>query len=120
MIFREYFSITGVASSIAYADPLTSTAAEKKRLLSVSIVLTGYAGNQVQGYHERAKVFDMPDVLFDIEPTSYDEDEAKPGARLNEVEIGLEIPVGEAFKAALKCGATNKDAVGCYNYELMA
>lgn len=119
MIFRQLFRITGVANSIVYDSGLQSTEGEKKRLLSVNQVVTGYAGNDVQGYHERAKVLDVPDVLVDQETAAFTEDESKPGARINTFEIGLEIPVGESYKAAIKCGATAKNLIGFYEYELI-
>lgn len=119
MILRQLFRLTGVANTIAYDDGLKSTDAEKKRLLSVSILCTNYKDNDVQGYHERAKVFDIPDRLLDMEDAGMSLNRAKPGARINEIEVGMEIPVGEVFKIAIKCGADVSDLHGCYNYELM-
>ena len=120
MIFRQYFKLPGAINDIKYDSGLTSTATEKKRLLSLSLLLNGQADNQLQGYHEKAKVFDIPDRLIDVEIDAFTTNVAKPGARINEVEVGLDIPVGEVFKVAIKCGATAKDVYGCYNYELIA
>ena len=44
---------------------------------------------------------------------------AKPGARINELEVGIEIPIGETFKMAVLTGATGVTIKGTYNYELM-
>lgn len=60
MIFRQKFYVAGVPSTIAYDDGLKSTAAEKKRLLSISIVASLTKDNDIQGYHEKAKVFEIP------------------------------------------------------------
>ena len=120
MITRQYFKVTGATNTITYDAGLQSTAAEKKRLLSISIIAGGITDNQVQGYHERAKVFDIPDRLIDFEGDAYNTDAAKPGARINEIEVGLEIPVGETFKVAIKCGAVLTEIWGTYNYEIMA
>jgi len=119
MILRQLFRITGVANTITYDDGLKSTDAEKKRLLSISMMVTNYKGNDVQGYHERAKVFDVPDTLLDMEDAGMSLNRAKPGARINDLEVGMEIPVGEVFKVAIKCGADVANLLGCYNYELM-
>jgi hypothetical protein len=54
-----------------------------------------------------------------MEADTYDTNYAKPGARMTEVEIGIEIPVGEIFDVAISCGATIKKLIGTYNYELM-
>jgi len=119
MILRQLFRLTGVANTIAYEDGLKSTDAEKKRLLSISALVTNYKDNDIQGYHERAKVFDIPDRLMDMEDAGMSLNRAKPGARINEIEVGIEIPVGEVFKVAIKCGADVSNLHGCYNYELM-
>jgi hypothetical protein len=119
MILRQYFKVTGIPNDIIYDDGLKSTEAEKKRLLSISMLVGGMRDNQVQGYHERAKVFDIPDRLIDMEGDAFNTNFAKPGARISELEVGLEIPVGETFKVAIKCGAVLTELFGCYNYELM-
>ena len=119
MELKQPSSITGVASDITYDLGLTSTATEKKRLLYVGLQVSGYAGNEVQGYHERAKVFGIRDTLVDTEDPTFDTNKAKPGARINVVEVGLDIPIGEVFKAAIQCGATAKNLYGFYAYELI-
>jgi len=120
MINRQHFHVVGVANTITYDSGLLSTQAEKKRLLSISILVFGVIDNQVQGYHERAKIFDIPDRLIDVEDGTGSINLAKPGARINDIEVALDIPVGETFKVAMKCGATATDAWGTYNYELIA
>lgn len=120
MILRQLARITGVANTITYDDGLKSTEAEKKRLLSISLLVNNYKDNDVQGYHERAKIFDIPDRLIDMEDNGMSLNRAKPGARISEIEVSLEIPVGEVFKLAIKCGANVADIHACYNYELMA
>ena len=119
MILRQLFRVTGVANAITYDEGLKSTDAEKKRLLSVWILCTNYKDNDVQGYHERAKVFDIPDRILDMEDAGMSLNRAKPGARVNDIEVGIEIPVGEVFKVAIKCGADASSIMGCYNFELM-
>ena len=120
MIQRQLIQITGATNQITYDSGLSSTQTEKKRLLSVSLVVDAIQDNQIQGYHERAKVFDIPDRLIDYELKTTLTDNAKPGARINDIEVGLDIPVGETFKLAIKCGATASNVYGTYNYELAA
>ena len=119
MILGQLFRVTGTANSIIYDGGLKSTEVEKKRLLSVNLLVSGHADNDIQGYQERAKVFDIPDRLLDVETDAFSYAYPKPGARINEIEVGLEIPVGEVFKVAIKCGATAKNLHGFYKYELM-
>lgn len=120
MILRQPFHVTGVSNSIAYDPvPLQSTAAEKKRLVTVSLVVDEVADNEVRGYHERAMIFGIPDRLIDVESATGNINLAKPGARINEIPVDLPIPVGEAFKMAIQCAATATDVWGTYNYEIV-
>lgn len=119
MVLTQLFRLTGVANSVAYDSGLKSTEVEKKRLISVNLVTTGMADNDIQGWHERAKVFDIPDRLIDYQTAAAPETYASPGARINEIEVGLDIPVGEVFKVAINCGATLKSLHGFYKYELI-
>jgi len=122
MILRQYIKIEAASKTndIIYDAGLISTPAEKKRLLSVSAVLSGHADNQLQGYHEKAKIFDIPDRLIDVETDLFTYAYPKPGARINEIEVGIDLAPGEVFKLAIKVGATGKDVYGTYNYELIA
>lgn len=119
MELKQLFRVTGVANQIAYDDGLSSTETEKKKLLYIGIQLTGTAENDIQGYHERAKVFDIPDSLIDKEPVPADFVGVAVAPRITQIEVGLDIPVGETFKVAIKCGATVKNIKGFYAYELI-
>ena len=116
--FRQKISITGVANTITYDDGLKSTEAEPKRLVEIELAVNNYKDNDIQGYHERQKVFDVPDRLVDMEEDGLSTNRAKPGARLTAIDVNLDIPVGETFKLAIKCGATVSDLKGCYVYEI--
>jgi len=120
MIFRQRFFVQGVINDIVYDTGLKSTATEKKRLLGVWLITDLTLDNDIQGYHERAKIFDVPDRLIDTEADAFTTNLAKPGARINEIEVGLDIPVGEAFKVAVKSGAAASAIYGTYNYEIIA
>jgi len=119
MVYRQRFKITGVANKITPADPIISTEAEKKRLLYIKLILSGIADNDIQFYHENTVVSEIPDRLIDYEALSDVANQAKPGARLNEFEVGFDIPTGQKYQAAIKCGATAKDVYGYYAYELI-
>lgn len=119
MQLSQLFHVAGVANVITYDEGLKSTDAERKRLLAIRVVVDEIADNKVQCYHERAKVFDYPDRLIDIEDGTGTLNKAKAGARINEIPVGIEIPVGEIVKVAIQCAATATDIYGAYEYELM-
>lgn len=122
MKYFQLFRVTGLPNVITYDDGLKSTEAEKKRLLSVHVELTGYADtddNDVQGYHERAKVFDLPERLFNTERigTSLP---SNTRAKRDHVPVDLDIPIGESFKVAIKCASQPSNIRGAYEYEIIS
>ncbi|MBA7603961.1 hypothetical protein ES703_11079 [subsurface metagenome] len=122
MRYFQLFRITGVANTITYDDGLKSTEAEKKRLIACHIEMERWAptdDNEVQGYHERAKVFDIPEKMFPLERATA---VALPahGRKLSPVPVDLDLPAGEAFKVALKCAATLTMLRGAYEYEIIS
>lgn len=120
MIFRKPFKITGVANKITYDEGIKSTAAEKRRVVSVHLLVNQYADNEIQAYHEKANVMGIPDRLVDLEADTFNTNVAKPGARINEIEVGLDLIIGETYRVAISCGATVTNVHGFYAYELVA
>ncbi|GAH21411.1 unnamed protein product [marine sediment metagenome] len=122
MKYFQLFRITGVANAITYDDGLKSTEAEKKRLVACHIQMNSWAAtddNEVQGYHERAKVFDLPERLFNTERlgTSLP---SNTRAKRDQVPVDLDIPVGESFKVAIKCASQASNIRGAYEYEIIS
>ena len=121
MKYFQLFRVTGVASSVAYDSGLKSTETEKKRLISCHVEVEKYAGDEicnVQGWHERAKVFELPEKLFSSELNNATV-QAVAGQKRNSVPVDLDIPTGEAFKVAIMCAATAIDFRGAYEYEIV-
>ena len=120
MVYFQKFRITGVASKVTYDDGLNSTSEEPKRLLSVLVQVEKYdASCNVQGFFEREKVFDIPSELVDTKESTGSTNTQKSFNRINEIEVGMDIPIGATFKAAIECGATDVDLVGAYRYEIV-
>lgn len=117
----QLFRVTGVANTIAYDGGLKSTETEKKRLVSVHLELEKYAptdDNEIQGWHERSKIFEFPEKLFNTElPTA--EVAINTRVKMDQIPVDLDIPVGESFKIAIKCAATDVDVRGVYEYEII-
>ena len=117
----QMFRITGVANKVVYDSGLKSTDAEKKRLIAVHIQMDNYAAtddNQVQGWYERSKVFEIPEKLFNTEVFSATSSTAA-AVKMSKVPVDLDIPSGEDFKVAMACAATDTDVRGAYEYEII-
>lgn len=122
MKYFQLFRITGATNSITYDDGLKSTEAEKKRLIACHIQMNSYAAtddNEVQGYHERAKVFDIPEKMFPQLRNSLNQQRLS-GPMSKAIPVDLDLPPGESFKVALKCSASNVDLRGMYEYEIIS
>jgi len=122
MKYFQLFRITGVANSIEYDDGLKSTEAEKKRLIACHIQMNSWAAtddNEVQGYHERTNVFDIPEKMFPQRRSNLNEEAlSEPMSKV--IPVDLDIPAGESFKVALKCAASNVDLRGMYEFEIIS
>lgn len=122
MKYHQLFRINGVANAITYDDGLKSTETEKKKLVQIHVQLLSQAAtddNDVQGYHERAKVFEFPEYMFPLQdlsatPTNYGT------MKMTTIPVDLDIPTGESFKIALKCAATATKLRGVYEFEIIA
>ena len=122
MRYFQLFRVTGVANKITYDGGLKSTETEKKKLVAVHVNMNDWAAtddNEIEGWHERAKIFEFPHHMFNRIPK-----DVEPAVQRLELKtvipVDLEIPVGEAFKIALKCAATEVDMRGAYEYEIIA
>lgn len=122
MRYFQLFRVTGDANKIAYDDGLKSTETEKKKLIAVHLELEKYANtddNEIQGWHERSKVFEFPEKMFNTE-LSDAVVAVNTRAKMDKIPVDLDIPTGEAFKIAIKCAATDVDIRGVYEYEIIA
>lgn len=117
----QMFRITGVADTTTFDTGLKSTEVEKKRLISIHIQMDIYAAtddNQVEGWHERAKVFELPEKMFPTEIYSATIS-TTAGEKMPSVPVDLDIPIGDTFKVAMSCAATATDVRGAYEYEII-
>lgn len=120
MVYFKVFRITGVNNSVVYDDGLESSKENPTRLLSVMVQVDDYQDNNIQGWLEREKVFELPDSLIDTLGREADANLNKSFNRLNEIEVGCDVPIGSTFKVAVSSGATKCDLKGAYRYEIVS
>lgn len=119
MVYFQPISITGVQNTTTDDAGLESSKENPKRLLSIIAQVDAYQGNDVQGWWEREKIFELPDKLIDCPEEGTSNKTAASFNRLNEIEVGMDLPVGSTFKVSLKCGGTTNNFVGAYRYEIV-
>jgi len=103
-----------------YDDGLTSSAEAPKRLIGVMINVVAREGNKIQGWLEREKVFELPDALIDTQEVVGAVTMPMSMNALNEIPVGVDMPVGTTFKVAIESGATKSDLYGAYRYEIVS
>ena len=118
MVYFKSFVITGVANTTTYDDGLESSQENPVRLLSVIVQIGSYMANHIQGWLEREKIHEFRDCLIDTTQEGTATKHAKSFNRLNEIEVGADIPVGSTFKEALKCAGSADTLYGAYRYEI--
>ena len=122
MKYFQMFRVTGVVNKVTFDEGCKSTETEKKKLVAIHLQLEDWSAtddNEVQGWHERAKVFEFPHHMFNCIPKA-----TQPAVQrlelMSKIPVDLDIPTGEAFKIAISCAATAVDMRGVYEYEIVA
>ena len=121
MKYFQLFRITGVANKVTYDDGLKSTETEKKKLVKIHLQVNDWAptdDNEIQGWHERAKIFEFPHHMFNMVTINV-EPAVQRFELMSEIPVDLEVPTGETFKIAISCAATAADIRGVYEYEIV-
>ena len=119
MIYFQKANITGVINTTTYDPGLESSKENPKRLLSILVQVDAYQSNDVQGWLEREKTFEVPDKLIDSPEEGSSNVHSKSFNRINEIEVGHDLPAGTTFKVALKCGGTANNLKAAYRYEIL-
>ena len=118
MIYFQAFDVEAAAAATEYDDGLKSTAENPKRLLSVLIQVKEKPteDSMLQIWYEQEKIAEIPLTLLDSHAQNVDY--AWSRNRLNEVEVGFDIPVGAGVKVASKAVTSTQTIVGAYRYEI--
>jgi len=119
MIYYQALDVSAASGNTDYDDGLRSTAENPKRLLSILVVGTvlGLIGSMLQVWYEQELIAELPVFLID---NIYASGQTEPFSknRINEIEIGFDIPVGAVLKLAVKAVGGTQTFVGAYRYEI--
>lgn len=114
----QYFSVTGSANTTVLDTGITSTQETKYHLVGMLVYVSGRAGNRVKVKLERTDLVDIPDYLIATDESTGSTNVQKASVAICEVPMGMDVPVGQAIQAGIKCGATAKNLFGAYIYEV--
>lgn len=121
MVYFQALDVSATTGTTDFDDGLRSTAENPKTLLSILLVglVLGLVGSMVQVWYEQEKIAELPVFLIDC---FYAGGQTAPYSqnRINEIEIGFDIPVGAVVKVAVKAVGGTQTFVGAYRYEITA
>lgn len=119
MEYLKSFKVVGVTNTTTFDSGLASSQEAPKRLKSVIINVTKHTEQNIQGWLEREKVFEISAFCLDTQELGNTNKHPKTMNKLNEIPVGLDMPVGTTFKVAVECGTTKIDLYGAYRYEIV-
>jgi len=119
MVYFQELSATAAVGATDYDDGLRSTAENPKTLLSVLIQGSTLPapGSMVQIWYEKEKIAEIPLALIDSMVASNVVNMWSVN-RINEIEVGFDIPVGATVKVAIKATVRQQDIYGAYRYKI--
>jgi len=119
MIYFQALKASAATGTTDYDDGLRSTAENPKRLLSILVQGTTLPDpdSMVQIWYEQEKIAEIPLSLIDNMVASNVVNMWSLN-RLNEIEVGFDIPVGAVVKFAIKALVRPQTVIGAYRYEI--
>lgn len=121
MVYFQAMKATATTGTSDFDDGLRSTQENPKKLLSllVQVKELPLEDSMLQIWYEKEKISEIPLALIDS-PYASGQTEPYSFNRMNEVEVGFDIPIGAIVKAAVKAVGGTQTIVGAYRYEITA
>lgn len=119
-MYGKDFTITGVANITTFDSPgLISPRGEKRHVDSITVNLSGHAGNKIEVWLDREKRITVYDYSLDTSEAS-GTNMFKSVVKKAEIPVDLDVPEGATLNVAITCGATPKNVFGTYNYRIVS
>ena len=112
------FSVTGDANDTVFDGGLTSTVVEPKKIRAILISVELYAGNHVEGWIGSQKIIDILDYVFNTHDVAAGDTPYPSTTKITRLPIEEDIEPGQTFVIGIRCGATDTDIFGAYEYEV--
>ena len=121
MVYFQALKAAAATGATEYDEGLRSTAENPKTLLSILVQGTTLPDpdSMVQVWYEQEKIAEIPLSLLDNMVASNVVNMWSLN-RINEIEVGFDIPVGAVVKFAIKALVRPQTVIGAYRYEITA
>lgn len=115
-MYYKGFTVTGVANVTTYDAGLVSLVDEPVRVEAVIINVSAYEGNWVEAWIGTERILDIPDYCLDTQEESTATQAPLSAVKMGRIPIERDIPAGQIFKIAIRCGAVLRIIIGAYEY----
>jgi len=120
MIYKQAFSVTGVANTeVLDSTGLKSTDAEKKRCLGIEIVVTAWNISKVQVWIDQLKLQEFYGEQCQTYESAGSTNVQKDVGRPQFFAVEVELDQGQTLYVGTSSGATLMSCYGCYVYEVI-
>jgi hypothetical protein len=125
MLFHQSIRIAGSPDSEQPdLTPLIGKQNEKIHLISILAQVSNEdrtdMDNQIQGWLDKTKVFDIPAELIDTsDQNDYNTTIPLTAQRINEIPVDVELAPGEIFRVIVVSGAAATSFIGAYVFEVL-
>lgn len=119
MIYFQAYDVEAAAGATEHDSGLRSTSENPKTLLSVLVQVKELPteDSMLQIWYEKEKISEIPLFLINS-PEASGVTEPFSKNMLNEIEVGMDIPVGGVITVACKAVTGTQTIRGAYRYEI--
>ncbi len=113
-MYYKAFDVQGVVNVTESDAGLVSLVEEPYHINAILITADAWEGNILEGWIGTERVLEIPDYLLDTQ-----QEAAVAGvstSKINRIPIDIDIPAGQIFKVAIRCGAAASRIYGSYEY----
>lgn len=113
-MYYKAFDVQGVLNVTTYDDGLVSLVEVPYHVDAILITQDEPQDNVLECWIGTERVLEIPDYLLDQQATLA----AAPRSttKINRIPVDLDIPPGQIFKVAIRCGAAVSRIYGAYEY----
>lgn len=113
-MYYKAFDVQGFINVTTYDAGLVSLVEEPYHVDAILITQDAAADNLLECWIGNERLLEIPDYLLDtIEEAAV---AGRSTTKLNRIPVDMDIPPGQIFRAAIRCGGTASRIYGAYEY----
>lgn len=119
-MYYKAFNVAGTINVTESDDGLVSLVEEPVRIRAILINFDTTEGNVLEGWIGTDRILEIYDYVFDTQELTGADTFPHSTAKIVRLPIEEDIPPGQIFKIAIRCGAVANDIFGAYEYETVS